>query len=165
MIEAQLPAIVSLDRDLLTELVTASVRHKAAVVVADEREERGDRVVLNFGHTIGHAVETLTEYRTFLHGEAVAIGMVAAARVSHALGICDEKVPARLSALLERAGLPTAIPDDLGPAAIAIAMQADKKSAGGRIRFVALEAIGRTASRRADANRDRASSLTCRVGL
>jgi 3-dehydroquinate synthase len=131
--------------ETMVAIVAACARHKAAVVADDEREERGGRAVLNFGHTVGHAIEALTEYREFLHGEAVAIGMVAAARVSHALGRCRAEAVERLVHLLKRAGLPTEIPAGLTPAALALAMQSDKKSTGGRIRFVCLEEIGRTA--------------------
>ena len=121
----------------------ACARYKARILGNDEREEQGGRAVLNFGHTIGHAIETLTDYREWLHGEAVAIGMVAAARVSRALGRCGTETVARLARLLERAGLPTEIPAGLTRAALALAMQVDKKSTGGCIRFVCLEEIGR----------------------
>ena len=110
----------------------------------DEREEGGGRMVLNFGHTMGHALEALTDYRRFLHGEAVAIGMVAAARVSRALGRCGSETVGRLERLLKRAGLPTEIPGGMTPTALALAMQTDKKSVDGRIRFVCVEEIGRT---------------------
>jgi len=144
-LEANLDGVLHLGGEALVPVVRACVRQKAAIVVADEREERGDRAVLNFGHTVGHAVETLTGYREFLHGEAVAIGMVAAARVSRALGRCDAAAVARLEQLLKSAGLPTEIPGGLAPSALALAMQRDKKVAGGRVRFVCLEEIGRTA--------------------
>jgi len=143
-IEARPDDVLALDRTLLTELVAACCRHKAAVVSADEREERGDRAVLNFGHTVGHGVEKLTDYRRFLHGEAVAIGMVAAARISHRLGVCGDDVAVRVEALLRRLGLPTAVPAELERQALGHAMRADKKSSAGRIRFVAVEKIGRT---------------------
>jgi 3-dehydroquinate synthase len=142
-VERQLDALLSLDRELLTWVVATSVRQKAEVVSRDERELTGLRATLNFGHTVGHAVEMLTDYRRFLHGEAVAIGMVAAARVSQALGECDGSGVARIRGLLSRAGLPTELPPDLDRAALALAMRGDKKSRGGRIRFVALQAIGR----------------------
>jgi 3-dehydroquinate synthase len=143
-LEDGLPDVLAHGRDVLIALVAACCRQKAAVVARDEREELGERAVLNFGHTVGHAVEALTEYRTLLHGEAVAIGMVAAARVSRALGHCDGGAVERIERLLRRAGLPTELPGDLTPAALALAMQSDKKAAGGRIRFVATEGIGRT---------------------
>ncbi|TMA96851.1 MAG: 3-dehydroquinate synthase, partial [Deltaproteobacteria bacterium] len=84
-LEARLEALLGLEEAVLVPVVAACCRHKAAVVAADEREEGGERAVLNFGHTVGHALEVLTEYRRLLHGEAVAIGMVAAARVSRTL--------------------------------------------------------------------------------
>jgi 3-dehydroquinate synthase len=143
-LESDLDAIIAGSPDVLVPIVAACCRQKAAVVADDEREERGGRAVLNFGHTVGHAVEALTEYKTLLHGEAVAIGMVAAARVSRALGRCTAGPAERLERLLKRAGLPTDIPNGLTPAALALAMQYDKKSADGRIRFVCLRDIGRT---------------------
>ena len=143
-LEDGLPDVLAHGREALIALVAACCRQKAAVVARDEREERGDRAVLNFGHTVGHGVELLTEYRTLLHGEAVAIGMVAAARVSRGLGVCDVATVERIERLLRRAGLPTEVPADITPAALALAMQSDKKAAGGRVRFVATEGIGRT---------------------
>jgi 3-dehydroquinate synthase len=143
-LETDLGNVLRRDPDVLVPLVAACCRQKAAVVVADEREEGGARAVLNFGHTVGHAIEALTEYRTLLHGEAVAIGMVASARVSEGLGLCRSDTPARIRTLLENAGLPTDIPSGLSSAALATAMQGDKKSTSGRIRFVCVEEIGRT---------------------
>ena len=93
---------------------------------------------------MGHALEVLTDYRRFLHGEAVAIGMVAAARVSRALGRCGSETVGRIERLLKRASLPTEIPEGMTPTALALAMQTDKKSVDGRIRFVCVEEIGRT---------------------
>ncbi|HEV7735141.1 MAG TPA: 3-dehydroquinate synthase [Candidatus Binatia bacterium] len=142
-IETHLDDVLALDADALARVIGASCRHKAEVVARDEREEGTERATLNYGHTVGHAVEMLTEYRRLLHGEAVAIGMVAAARVSHGLGLCDASVVTRIEGVLRRAGLPTSIPDDLERPALALAMRSDKKSAGGKIRFVAVEAIGR----------------------
>jgi len=137
-------ALLTLDPAALVPVVAACARQKAAVVAADEHEERGERAVLNFGHTIGHALEAATDYGRFLHGEAVAVGMVAAARVSYALDLCAAATAERIRALLERLGLPTTLPSDVSPAALGTAMRADKKSTGGRIRFVAVEDIGRT---------------------
>ena len=144
-LEERLERVVGLEREVVIPVVAACVRYKARVVAEDEQEVRGGRGVLNFGHTVGHALEALTGYKELLHGEAVAIGMVAAARVSVALGRCRAEVTRRLIALLKRAGLPTDIPSGLTPAALALAMRSDKKSTGGRIRFVCLEEIGRTA--------------------
>jgi len=144
MLEARVGDVVAGDPNLLTEVVSRSVRQKAAVVTADEREERGVRAVLNFGHTVGHAIEAVTEYRRFLHGEAVAMGMVAAARVSEAIGVAETGTEARIAAVLDSVGLASAMPAELRTPRLAAAMQRDKKAAGGRIRFVAVERIGRT---------------------
>jgi len=143
-LEAQAGALLAGDPEVLAPVVAASARQKAAVVAADECEERGERAVLNFGHTVGHALEAVTDYRRYLHGEAVAVGMVAAARVSAALGLCDGEVETRIEALLRGLGLPTAVPPELRTPALAAAMRRDKKTRDGRIRFVAVEAIGRT---------------------
>src|SRR5206468_7850716 len=135
-LEERIDDLLRLRPEVVVPVVAACARHKAAVVAEDEREEQGARAVLNFGHTVGHAIEVLTEYREWLHGEAVAMGMVAAARLSRALGRCPATTVDRLERLLKRAGLPTEIPSGLAPAALTLAMQTDKKSAGGRIRFV-----------------------------
>jgi 3-dehydroquinate synthase len=114
---------------------------KAAVVAQDERES-GLRMLLNFGHTLGHAVETLARYRGVLHGEAVAMGMAFAARRSEALGLAEPGTAERLVALLARLGLPTALPKHPRRAYLA-AVSVDKKKRDARIHFVALRAIGR----------------------
>ena len=142
-LEARLGALLALERAPLVAAVAASARHKAGVVSRDEHETTGERATLNFGHTVGHAVEQLTGYERFLHGEAVAIGMVAAARVSRALGRCGDEPVGRVRGLLERAGLPVETPPELTRDALARAMRADKKSAGGCIRFVAMQDVGR----------------------
>jgi 3-dehydroquinate synthase len=143
-LEEEVADLLALRAGVVVPIVAACARQKAAVVAADEREELGSRAVLNFGHTVGHAVEVLTDYREWLHGEAVAIGMVAAARVSRTLGRCNQATVERLERLLKRAGLPTEIPGGLDARALAVAIQSDKKSSNGRIRFVCLEEIGRT---------------------
>lgn len=143
LLEHELPALLRQERDRMVQVVRRCCQLKALVVAEDETE--GDyRAILNFGHTLGHAIESLTEYTTFLHGEAVAIGMIAAVRVSHRLGFCDAETVARLTRLVERCGLPTEIPSDLRREALALAMRTDKKAVGGTIKFVCLEAIGRT---------------------
>jgi 3-dehydroquinate synthase len=142
-LEANVDGLLRLDPDLLIDVVTTSCRLKALVVEQDETE--GDhRAILNFGHTVGHAIETLTEYRRLLHGEAVAIGMICAARVSRARGILADEPARRLGRLLEALGLPTQVPKDLTAAQVALTIEADKKAAGGKIKFVALEDVGRT---------------------
>ena len=143
LIENQLPAVQHLERDLLARIVRMCCTLKALVVGEDETES-GYRAVLNFGHTIAHGLESLTEYKQYLHGEAVAIGMVAAARISRRLGFCSDVDYQRIRRLLERCGLPTEVPADLRGEPLALALRSDKKARGGLINFVCLEAIGKT---------------------
>ena len=109
-------------------MIVRSCRLKADVVEADEREETGARAVLNYGHTFGHALEAVTGYGTLLHGEAVAIGMVAAARLSRRLQLLDAAAVERQQKLLSALGLPVAVPVVDHDAMLA-AMQHDKKVA------------------------------------
>jgi 3-dehydroquinate synthase len=143
LIEAQLPAVQRLDRDLMVRIVRTCCTLKALVVGEDETES-GYRAVLNFGHTVAHALESLTEYKQYLHGEAVAIGMVAAARVSRRLGLCGDRDYQRIRTLIGRCGLPTEVPADIRGEPLALAMRTDKKARGGVINFVCVEAIGKT---------------------
>lgn len=143
LLEAELPALLHQERDLLVRVVHRCCQLKALVVAEDETEG-GYRAILNFGHTLGHAIESLTDYTTYLHGEAVAIGMAAAVRISHKLGRCDATTVQRLVSLVERCGLPTEIPRDLGREALALAMRTDKKALSGTIKFICLEGIGTT---------------------
>ncbi len=142
-LEQKLAQVLALDTAVLQHVVRRCCELKAQVVERDERES-GERAVLNFGHTIGHALESVTGYTRFLHGEAVAIGMVAEARVSAALGLCRPEIVERLRALLERAGLPVELPADIDSEKLAGAIELDKKVRGGKVKFVALEALGRT---------------------
>jgi 3-dehydroquinate synthase len=135
--------VLGLEDAAVRFLVESCAQLKALVVAEDETE--GDyRAILNFGHTLGHAVESLTDYKTFLHGEAVALGMVFALKLSVRLGLLDQAVADRIIALLTLYGLPTEIPSDLSSSALAIAVEADKKRSQGRVKFVCLEDIGRT---------------------
>jgi 3-dehydroquinate synthase len=122
--EANLPEILKGEEDFVIEAVKTSCQIKAAVVERDERDE-GVRAVLNFGHTVGHALEAATGYGQLSHGEAVAIGMVAAARISWQMGLCSEEIPVRIERLLRRIGLPTVLPVD--PDTIAKTIGYDKK--------------------------------------
>jgi 3-dehydroquinate synthase len=142
-IENDAHAMLRYDSQLLRYAIATGCRLKAMVVEEDETEG-SYRAILNFGHTVGHAIEVLTEYRRFLHGEAVAIGMVCAARVSHARGHLRREDAVRIERLLHSIGLPTQVPKELSVEAIALAIEADKKAAGGKIKFVCLEALGRT---------------------
>jgi 3-dehydroquinate synthase len=126
--------------DRLQTLLERSAAAKARVVAADELEG-GLRAILNYGHTLGHVVETLSGYGTYLHGEAVAIGMLAAGELSLALGLWDAECQARQRALIAAAGLPLHWPA-LDPEAVLASLQADKKVRDGRVRFVLPTAIG-----------------------
>ena len=138
-IEQNLEKIKALDEQVLEEIVFQSARIKAEIVEKDERD-LGLRAVLNYGHTVGHAIESASDFRV-RHGEAVAVGMVAAARISHQLGILDENAIARLKSVMERAGLPTRIPN-LKKERMVQAITHDKKVLSGKIRFVLPKLIG-----------------------
>jgi 3-dehydroquinate synthase len=118
---------------------------KAGVVAQDERES-GVRALLNLGHTFGHAIEAGAGYGAWLHGEAIAAGMVMAAALSSALGLIGQQDVARVRRLIQRAGLPVSGPA-LAPQRLIELMAVDKKAARGKLRFVVLEAIGRAALR------------------
>lgn len=141
-LEEHAAALSARDPEILAEAVLRSCRHKAEIVVRDEREE-GERALLNFGHTYGHALETLGEYRELLHGEAVAIGMCLAARLSERLGLSAAADRQGLQALLERLQLPTARPEKADPERMVALMRLDKKSLSGRLRLVLWRGIGR----------------------
>jgi len=126
--------------DGLRSLVERSVKVKAVVVSADERES-GERAFLNFGHTFAHAVESLTGYTAVLHGEAVAIGMVLALRVGVRMGLTDPALADRAEGLLAALGLPVRAPA-LDRAAIWSTMARDKKADGDEVRFVLLRDVG-----------------------
>jgi 3-dehydroquinate synthase len=125
------------------EVIAKSCAIKARVVEADEREE-DYRAVLNFGHTIGHALEAVTEYKQLLHGEAVGVGMAKAARLSMRQGLLDRASYDRIVQLIERAGLPTEIPENVSVQSLIQSIEVDKKAAGGKIKFIMCEGIGKT---------------------
>jgi 3-dehydroquinate synthase len=133
--------ILDLDPALLLPVLERACAIKAAVVSRDERES-GLRMLLNFGHTLAHAVETLTRYRKLLHGEAVAMGMVYAARRSEELGLAPAGTADRIAALVQRVGLPVELPD-FPRSAYLSALRVDKKRRDSRIRYVVLRGIGR----------------------
>ena len=140
-LEAHAAALCARDPEALARAVAQSCTHKARIVARDERES-GERALLNFGHTFGHALEQVTGYATLLHGEAVAIGMLQAARLSAALGLADDRAARRLEALLVAIGLPTAPPAGLDPVVLLDAMALDKKASAGSLRFVLWHGIG-----------------------
>jgi 3-dehydroquinate synthase len=122
---------------------------KARVVEADEfeRAKEGGRALLNLGHTFGHAIEQVTAYRRYLHGEAVAIGLVAAAQLSAALGMIPDDDVSRIRAVIAAHGLPVALAAPLPWPELLAAMSRDKKVRAGKLRFVVLETIGRAVTR------------------
>ena len=134
-----------LSAELLQVILTRSCQTKAHVVSQDEKEA-GLRAILNYGHTIGHAVESLTGYRLVNHGEAVAIGMVAAGQLAIALGLWPQEAADRQQRVIQAAGLPTQLPAQLAnPDAveqILAALQSDKKVLSGKVRFVLPTQIG-----------------------
>jgi len=140
-LEEHSEAINARDNDCLREVVAQCCRLKAEVVQADEREQSGRRAILNYGHTFGHALETVSGYGRLLHGEAVAIGMMCAARLAQQLGMVDDSLAERQQALLRTFDLPVAVPAvDLD--AVLDAMQHDKKVAHGTLRFILPTRLG-----------------------
>ena len=139
-LEANTGRILDLDPEAIHRIIRTSATVKAVVVSEDERE--GDRRrILNFGHTVGHAVETVTKYRRYKHGEAVAIGMVMAAKLAVQLGVADAQVVERIRALVRTAGLSDRLPA-YPAAAFLRAMRQDKKVQDRRIHFVLPDRIG-----------------------
>lgn len=130
-----------LNPDLLSTILSRSCQAKADVVSKDEKEANL-RAILNYGHTIGHAVESLTGYRLINHGEGVAIGMVAAGKLAVELQMWQQEDAARQDALIQKAGLPTQLPAGLDNQAIIDALQTDKKVKDGEVRFVLPSQIG-----------------------
>lgn len=142
-LEENLDALLALDGRAMAHCIRRCCELKAAVVAADERET-GQRALLNLGHTFGHAIEAEMGYGNWLHGEAVAAGMVMAARTAQRLGQFSETDIARIIALLQRAGLPVNGPDTMAPEAYLPHMMRDKKVLGGELRLVLPLAIGKS---------------------
>ena len=134
--------ILNLDRDVLMYVIKRSCEIKAEVVSKDEREA-GVRSILNFGHTIGHAIETVTGYRKYLHGEAVAIGMHIEAKLASMLALINNKQVSRIKALIDSYGLPSEKPQDIDVGHILSAMELDKKAVAGQLKFILPEKIGK----------------------
>lgn len=137
------------DRILKKELtslefvVIRSIYIKARIVEIDEREEKGIRTILNFGHTIGHAIETAGRYKKYNHGEAIALGMLTAADISRLLGLINTNIYQRIESLIENAGLPLKI-KGIAVNDVIAAHYHDKKFSGNRNKFVLIEKIGKT---------------------
>lgn len=143
-LEHNIDKALAVDIDFLSALIAHNVAIKARVVEADPFE-RGERAHLNFGHTFGHAIETVSNY-TYSHGECVALGMVAASRLAQELGMIDAASVKRIEALINAAGLPTG-GLQLGADEVVNAMFFDKKVAGGKLRLILPERIGRVTIR------------------
>jgi len=155
-LESNVDKLTKLEPELLTRAIARSAAIKAQVVSQDEKEKEGKRTILNYGHTIAHGLEAATQYKRFLHGEAVAIGMVGAAKLSQRLGLLSSAAVERQQSLLQKFGLPTSLRAEaasqrrgrkrsnfkLSLAGITRAMELDKKVRGKSIRWVLLQDIG-----------------------
>ncbi|HTY45601.1 MAG TPA: 3-dehydroquinate synthase [Patescibacteria group bacterium] len=146
-LEKNLSRILDRDPGALAHVVTRCALIKARIVSVDEREEKGLRTILNFGHTIGHAIETAGGYAGHNHGQAVALGMLVACAISRQLRLLDGSAARRVESLIRKAGLPVGI-GKIPLAGIINAHYHDKKFTGARNRFVLLKAIGAAVVRR-----------------
>jgi 3-dehydroquinate synthase len=160
-LESNVDRLTKLEPKLLTRAIARSAAIKAQVVSQDEKERQGKRTILNYGHTIAHGLEAATQYKRFLHGEAVAIGMMGAAKLSQRLGLLPSAAVKRQQALLQKFGLPTSLRAEaasqrrgrqrsnlkLSLAGVTRAMELDKKVRGKAIRWVLLQDIGKTVIR------------------
>jgi len=140
-LEENIKALVALKPSVMQKVVRTSCKIKAEVVADDEREA-GRRAILNFGHTAGHAIEAITEYKEYRHGHAVAMGMRVAAELSFIKGGLKGDDVGRITELIAKAGLPETIPKSSGIEALMRAMEHDKKVKSGTIRFALLSGVG-----------------------
>ena len=141
-LEGNRDRIMNLDQEALIHIIKRSCEIKAGVVAQDEREA-GLRAILNYGHTIGHAIETVTGYTRFLHGEAVAIGMQLEARLAEKLELIPQDQAVRIKTLIESYGLPVEKPNDIKEQSIFLSMQLDKKTVAGELKFILPTRIGK----------------------
>jgi len=130
------------DKNDIESIIQRNVEIKAEIVAADERETTGERALLNFGHTIGHAIENAAGYGHYLHGEAISLGIAGALHLSVALGGLSSAESEEALALLKKFHLPTVSPPRIDPRKIMQALKKDKKFLGGQVRFVLLSSIG-----------------------
>ncbi|MFQ5431898.1 MAG: 3-dehydroquinate synthase [Nitrospinota bacterium] len=145
-LEKSVNMITARNKKALQKIITESCRIKAKIVAEDERES-GIRAILNMGHTFGHAIETALGFRKLKHGEAVAIGLVMASRLSYTLGILKAEAVTRVSRLVHSFGLPTSPPRNLDPEEVIKGMLHDKKTVSGKHRFIVFDKIGRASIR------------------
>lgn len=139
-LERRMGPVLDMSSEPVARIIKRSCEIKAEVVAGDERETDRRRI-LNYGHTIGHALESLGKYRRLIHGEAVAIGMVQEAELSHTMGYCQKDVVVRQRAIIRQAGLPDSLPA-VTESALWGAMQRDKKVVQGRVHCVLPKAVG-----------------------
>jgi len=145
-IEGDIDAILDMDASVLSDIIAQSCADKAHVVASDEKES-GMRATLNYGHTFGHALESLTDYGTYRHGEAVAIGMNCAARLAVNLGLLEVVDWERQYNLLESAELPVDFPSGIQPEELIEAMYLDKKATSGKLRLILPTQVGKVVIR------------------
>ena len=144
--EEHAEALMAVEPEISTRVIRRSAAIKAEIVSQDERETLGVRILLNYGHTIGHALESSTGYGRFLHGEGVSVGMMGAARISQELAMIPGELVARQKRLLERFNLPIRA-QGVAVEGLLQAMSLDKKTVGGKARFVLLEEAGKAVVR------------------
>ena len=141
-LQDNIDALKNLEPAVLTYAIRRSCEIKSEIVAQDEYETGNHRVLLNFGHTFGHAIETITRYETWLHGEAIGCGMVLAARLSAECNLITASDVEQITQLIKQAGLPIQMPEDLDPEQLIHLMKKDKKNIAGKQRFVLLKKIG-----------------------
>ncbi|GBF34204.1 3-dehydroquinate synthase [Desulfocucumis palustris] len=157
-LEDNIERVLGLEAGAMEYVVEKSCRIKALVVQSDETEQ-GLRAILNFGHTIGHAVEALTEYKTYRHGEAVSLGMALAAELAANIGMLEQSTAERIEKLLVRAGLPVKLPLNMDRERIIDLLRRDKKVISGALTFVLPTGIGRVEIVRDVSGKDIAGAL------
>lgn len=140
-LESNMDRLLQREEESLAHAIERSCRNKAEVVAADEREQ-GQRALLNLGHTFGHALESVGQYTRFLHGEAVAIGMLLAARLSESIGVATTSFSDQVGQMLEGIGLPVSVPEDFDPVDLLEKMKLDKKVLANRHRLILMRDIG-----------------------
>jgi len=146
LFETSYARIKKLEPNITSDVIKRSIAIKASIVTEDEKEIFGKRILLNYGHTIGHALEAATSYKNLLHGEAISIGMIAASRISAKMGLISEDIVKRQKNLLDKFGLPTSF-ENLDVESVQLLMKSDKKTMDGNINWVLLNDIGQAVVR------------------
>ena len=146
-LEENIELLLNRDYPALKYAIKRSCENKRDIVSEDEKE-KGERALLNFGHTFAHAIENLTSYNTWLHGEAVSIGMCMAAKLSNDLGMINKQANTRLKNLLAKIGLPTRIYSNFSVDEFLTVMSLDKKNTNGQINLILLDGLGKAVKKR-----------------